>query len=89
MSRVRTCKRPSVPQTRLKSCALRWLLRLQSAGLLRVQSAGKRGLRSRAEGLAVCAGWRPHGPPAAGPMCRVTCQGRRVEGLDRQTAILL
>ena len=82
MSRARTCGRPSVPRTRLKSCALRWLLQLQSAGLLRVQIAGERGLRSRAEGHAVCASWRPHGSPAAGPVCRVTCQGRRVEGLD-------
>ena len=39
-----------------------------------VQSADKRGLRSRAEGHAVCAGWRLHRPPAAGPVCRVACQ---------------
>ena len=39
-----------------------------------MQSTDKRGLRSRAEGHAVCAGWRLHRPPAAGPVCRVACQ---------------
>ena len=38
MSRARTCERPSVPRTRLKSGALRWLLQLQSAGLLRCRA---------------------------------------------------
>ena len=45
-----------------------------------VQSADKRGLCSRAERHAVCAGWRLHRPPAAGPVCRVTCQGRQGRG---------
>ena len=30
MSRARACERPSVPQTRLKSGALRWLLRCRA-----------------------------------------------------------
>ena len=57
-------------------CAASSLDELRAARAAAGQSAGKRGLRSRAEGHAVCAGWRPHEPPAVGPVRLRACQNR-------------